>query len=128
MPAIASRLMDNLNNGDTGPWPCPSGYAARRHSVTQPLANADGVGHGVAVGQRAGRRSGQRVAGAVVVGGIHPRRLELVKLVAVEQQIGTAGRPAQMPAFDQCPFRSQRVQGAGRVGLCFRVDDVDVHQ
>ena len=25
------------NNADTGPWPCPNGYAALRHSVTQRL-------------------------------------------------------------------------------------------
>ena len=34
--------------------------------------------------QRAGHRGGQCVAGAVVVSGVHPRRIELVKVVAVE--------------------------------------------
>ncbi|EUA22821.1 hypothetical protein I552_7312 [Mycobacterium xenopi 3993] len=32
------------NSGDTGPWPCPSGYAARRHSVTHRLPNATASG------------------------------------------------------------------------------------
>ena len=32
------------NIADTGPWPWPNGYAAHRHSVTQPFANATASG------------------------------------------------------------------------------------
>ena len=92
------------------------------------LGETDSVGHGEPVGQCAGRRSGQRVTGSVVVGGVHPGRFELVKVVAVEQQIGAAGRTAQVAALHQRPLRSQGMQCASRVGLGFRVDDLDVHQ
>ena len=34
----------SLNSADTGPWPCPNGYAARRHSVTQRFPNATASG------------------------------------------------------------------------------------
>ena len=34
----------SLNSADTGPWPWPNGYAARRHSVTQRFPNATASG------------------------------------------------------------------------------------
>ena len=34
----------SLKNADTGPWPWPRGYAARRHSVTQRFPNATASG------------------------------------------------------------------------------------
>ena len=45
----------------------------------------DRVEHRVTMRKRAGHRDGQCVARAVVVSGVHPLRIELVKVVAVEQ-------------------------------------------
>ena len=53
------------------------------------LSERHRVRHGVAVRQRAGGRGGQGVTSAVIVAGVHPRRVELVEVRAVEQHVGT---------------------------------------
>jgi hypothetical protein len=41
---LIERHSLSLNSADTGPCPCPNGYAARRHSVTHRLPNATASG------------------------------------------------------------------------------------
>ena len=88
----------------------------------------DRVGDRVAVCQRAGDRGGQGIAGAVVVSGVDAGGVELEEIGAVEQQIGTVRRRAQMPALDERPLRAQCVKPAGGLTLRCVVDDVDVDE
>src|ERR1700756_316777 len=108
-------------------------------AVAQWVGGPDAFGHpalrelyrvrdAVAGGQRTRCRGGQCVAGAVVVAGVYPRRVELVEVVAVEEQIGALRRGSQVAALDERPLRAERVQRPRTLTRGIRVDDVDVDE